>query len=41
MNDNKVYVEVIVKFRTEGAMIPNEFFWEDGTKYVIDIVKSN
>ena len=36
MNDNKVYVEVIVKFSTEGAMMPIEFIWEDGTKYLID-----
>ena len=40
MNDNKVYVEVIVKFSTEGAMMPIEFIWEDGTKYLIDKVKS-
>ena len=40
MNDNKVYVEVIVKFSTEGAMMPIEFIWEDGTKYVINKVKS-
>ena len=38
MNDNKVYVEVIVKFSTEGAMMPIEFIWEDGTKYLIDKV---
>ena len=37
---NKVYVEVIVKFSTEGAMMPIEFIWEDGTKYLIDKVKS-
>jgi len=40
LNDNKVYVEVIVKFSTEGAMMPIEFIWEDGTKYLIDKVKS-
>ena len=40
MNDNKVYVEVIVKFSIEGAMMPIEFIWEDGTKYVINKVKS-
>ena len=40
MNDKKVYVEVIVKFSTEGTMMPIEFIWEDGTKYLIDKVKS-
>ena len=28
LNDNKVYVEVIVKFSTEGAMMPIEFIWK-------------
>ena len=37
---SKVYVEVTVKFSTDGVMMPVEFIWEDGTKYIIDKVKS-
>ena len=40
MENYKVYVEVTVKFSTDGVMMPVEFIWEDGTKYLIDKVKS-
>lgn len=40
MENYKVYVEVTVKFSTDGVMMPVEFIWEDGTKYIIDKVKS-
>ena len=30
---DKVYVEVTVKFSTDGVMMPVEFIWEDGEKY--------
>ena len=32
MENYKVYVEVTVKFSTDGVMMPVEFIWEDGTK---------
>ena len=38
MENYKVYVEVTVKFSTDGVMMPVEFIWEDGTKYIIDKV---
>ena len=40
MENYKVYVEVTVKFSTDGVMMPVEFIWEDGTKYIIDKVKA-
>lgn len=40
LENYKVYVEVTVKFSTDGVMMPVEFIWEDGTKYIIDKVKS-
>lgn len=40
MENYKVYVEVTVKFSTDGVMMPVEFIWEGGTKYLIDKVKS-
>ena len=40
MESYKVYVEVTVKFTTDGVMMPVEFIWEDGTKYIIDKIKS-
>ena len=36
MENYKVYVEVTVKFSTDGVMMPVEFIWEDGTKYLIE-----
>ena len=40
MENAKVYVEVLVNFDKDGTMSPVEFIWEDGTKYLIDKVKS-
>ena len=34
----KAYVQVIVAFRDDGAMLPRAIVWEDGKKYVIDKV---
>lgn len=31
----KVYVEVIVKFKTDGTMRPLSIIWEDGHKYEV------
>ena len=36
MESYKVYVEVTVKFSTDGVMMPVEFIWEDGEKYHVD-----
>ena len=36
MENYKVYVEVTVKFSTDGVMMPVEFIWEDGEKYHVD-----
>lgn len=33
---NKVYVDVIAEFSTDGSLIPLCFIWEDGRKYTID-----
>ena len=35
-NDNKVYVEVLADFDTEGNIRPVSFVWEDGNTYEID-----
>lgn len=35
----KVYVEVIVRYRIDGAVLPLAIVWEDGHKYEIDKVK--
>ena len=32
----KVYVEVDVRFQTDGRMRPTALVWEDGRKYQID-----
>ncbi|MDO4487588.1 MAG: hypothetical protein Q4B67_00655 [Eubacteriales bacterium] len=36
--ENKVYVEVDVRFDKEGNMYPKSIKWEDGRKYDIDRV---
>ena len=38
MNPNKVFVEVLAKFNTEGKIIPVMIMWEDGSLYKIDKV---
>lgn len=38
MNDIKVYVDVVVSFRSDGVMLPRIITWEDGRKYEIDRV---
>ena len=40
MENMKVYVEVTVKFDTDGIMMPVSFIWEDGTVYQIDRIKA-
>lgn len=35
-NPNKVFVEVTVKFDTDGHKRPLSFLWEDGTSYEIE-----
>ena len=39
MESAKVYVEVCVRFDTEGEMMPFSFVWEDGKEYPIDRVR--
>lgn len=29
----KVYVDVMASFNAEGAMMPQQLTWEDGTQY--------
>lgn len=36
MKVSKVFVEVVVKFDTEGRIIPLEIVWEDGRRFPID-----
>ncbi len=36
MNSIKVYVDVVVSFRSDGVMLPRIITWEDGRKYEID-----
>jgi len=38
MNPNKVFVEVLAKFNTEGKILPVMIMWEDGSLYKIDKV---
>lgn len=38
MNNIKVYVDVVVSFRSDGVMLPRIITWEDGHKYEIDRV---
>ena len=39
-NNIKVYVDVDATFKRDGIMIPRSLVWEDGTRYVIDKVRS-
>lgn len=38
MKSIKVYVDVVVSFRSDGVMLPRIITWEDGCKYEIDRV---
>ncbi len=38
MNENKVYVDVIVKYTKEGKIRPLQLIWTDDTTYEIDRV---
>lgn len=38
MDNIKVYVDVVVRFSSDGVMIPRQITWEDGHKYAIDRV---
>lgn len=35
MNDNKVYVNVVVEFTKDGRMLPKSFTWCDGHVYEV------
>lgn len=35
---DKVYVDVIARFDTQGNIVPQSFIWEDGHRYEIDKV---
>ena len=35
---NKVFVEVLVKYTTEGSKVPLAVIWENGRKYCVDRV---
>ncbi len=37
-NEDKVYVDVIVRFDKDGVVSPVSFVWEDGASYEIDRV---
>ena len=36
----KEYVEVMVDFAPDGAMLPRSLVWEDGRRYEIDRIKN-
>ena len=38
MNPNKIFIEVLAKFNTEGKILPVMIMWEDGSLYKIDKV---
>jgi len=38
MHPQRVYVEMLVKYSTDGTMMPAVLTWEDGTLYEIDKV---
>lgn len=39
MNSNKVYVDVIAEFTTDGILTPKSFRWIDGVVYEIQRVR--
>ena len=39
MRYEKIYVEVIVRFLSDGGMRPIELTWKDGSRYIIDKIK--
>lgn len=36
MEARKQYVDVIVRFRSDGRMLPKEIWWEDGRRFPVD-----
>ena len=36
----KVYVEVIARFNSEGDLVPMSVIWQDGTRFLVDRVLS-
>lgn len=36
MEARKQYVEVVVKFREDGRMLPQVILWEDGRRFPVD-----
>ena len=39
VDDNKVYVDVIARFSSDGHLIPVSFTWENGHNYDIQQVQ--
>lgn len=37
-NAYKAYVEVTVRFKSDGTMLPTAIVWEDGVRYEVDRV---
>jgi len=37
-NDYKVYVEVNADYKTDGAIFPRSFVWEDGNRFEVDAI---
>jgi len=38
MNPKRVYVEILVRYKKDGTMVPAFLLWEDGETYEIDRV---
>lgn len=38
MDARKQYVEVMVRFREDGRMLPRMVYWEDGRRFPVDRV---
>ena len=38
-NEGKVYVEVNADHKSDGAIIPRSFIWDDGVRYEVDRIK--
>jgi len=36
MNPKRVYVEILVRYKKDGTMMPAVLLWEDGEMYEID-----
>lgn len=36
MEARKQYVDVLVRFRQDGRMLPTEILWRDGRRFIVD-----